>query len=270
MLMNTKHLLLIFVCLTAGVLSSVACIQGTWITKPKDSLPADVFKLHVHIASEPLQLEVRLLDGTVKKMTGGKSASDPQGDFRSMIIDYEANPSLHVSYAERIDYSAALLFARRYNDAVTILIQLEKDFPEKYATASNLGTAYELTGDIDKALEWIKTGMARNADSHEGTEWLHVAILETKLKLKADPAWLAKNSVLDGSKSLPREVKERALEYQLNERLYFIHENDLIMCDLMYQAALITTDSAKKAYFIRQVPRFGNIRDYAVSKLSRS
>lgn len=268
--MNHKKLLFLFAGFVGWSYSAVACIQGTWITKPKDSLPADVFKLHVHIATEPLQLEVPLLDGTVKKMTGGKTASDPQGDFRSIIMGYEANPLLHVSYAERIDYSAALLFAGRYGDAVTILIQLEKDFPGKYATASNLGTAYELTGDVDKALEWIKTGMVRNTDSHEGTEWLHVAILETKLKLKADPTWLETNSVLDGSQSLPREVKERALEYQLNERLYFIHENDPIMCDLMYQAALTTTDSAKKAYFLRQVPRFGRIRDYEVRKLSRS
>ena len=270
MRMKNKNILLLFAGFVGWSCSAVACIQGTWIKIPKDSLPADVFKLHVHIATEPLQLEIPLLDGTVKKMPAGKTVSDPQGDFRSIINRYETDPAQHASYDERIDYGAALLFAGRYGDAVIILVQLEKDFPGKYATASNLGTAYELTGEVDKALEWIKTGMARNANSHDGTEWLHVAILETKQKLKTDPTWLARNSVLDGSKALSREIKERALEYQLNERLYFIHENDPIMCDLMYQAALITTDSAKKAYFLRQVPRFGNIRDNELRKLNRS
>jgi len=46
----------------------------------------------------------------------------------------------------------------------------------------DLGTAYELAGKNEPALRWIREGLRRNPNSHKGTEWLHVKILEAKIE----------------------------------------------------------------------------------------
>ena len=82
-------------------------------------------------------------------------------------------------------------------EAIELLEELEKKSPGQYAVAANLGTAYELNGDNRKALEWIKKGVERNPESHFGTEWLHVKILEAKIAIEQNPEWLSNHSVLE-------------------------------------------------------------------------
>lgn len=77
--------------------------------------------------------------------------------------------------------AAVLIRANRPAPAARLLESLEATHPGRYSTAANLGTAYELLGRNQDALRWIREGIARNPDSHEGTEWLHVRILEAKL-----------------------------------------------------------------------------------------
>ena len=183
----------------ASVLTAVACIQTELFTPPRaaEQLPADLFKLHVHIQPEPLTLEISLPGGNITTQVRIATPPDPQSEFVEMIRKYEADPAAHASFAERNDYAAALLFAGRFADAIVVLVQSEKDYPGKYSTASNLGTAYELVGDITNASIWIKKGMERSPGSHEGTEWLHLAILDAKQKLKSDAYWLSTHSVLE-------------------------------------------------------------------------
>jgi hypothetical protein len=52
--------------------------------------------------------------------------------------------------------------------------------------AANLGTALELLGNKEEALHWIREGIRRNPQSHEGTEWLHAKILEAKIAAQKD------------------------------------------------------------------------------------
>jgi len=141
-------------------------------------------------------------------------------------------------------------------EAVKLLEEIETDKPGLYATAANLGTAYELSGDNVKALEWIREGIARNPDSHERSEWLHVMILQAKLAIAQDPKWLESHSVLQwngrpvphkrlypalvtnsisgnrGEKLSVEQVKA-ALIYQLHERLQFVKAPDVIVGALL-------------------------------------
>ncbi len=228
---------------------------------PTELFDPEVFKQPIHLPMPPMELELPLPGGGTRKMTLSKPDSDPKADFATIISHYEADTSAHASYDDRLDYATALVFSGRSGEAIPVFQKLEADFPGKYATASNLGTAYELAGDVPNALKWIGEGIARNPDSHAGTEWLHLAILETKLKLKADKNWLAQHSVLDGQRERGALAIEHALEYQLNERMYFIKEKDPIMCDLFYEAAAVTQNTNKRAYFVRQAPKFGSIRN---------
>jgi len=84
-------------------------------------------------------------------------------------------------FDENSDLAVAFVHQGKYSEAIALLQELERRYPGKYQVAANLGTAFELSGDNKQALQWIREGIRRNPKSHEGTEWLHVAILEAKL-----------------------------------------------------------------------------------------
>lgn len=162
----------------------------------------------------------------------------------------------------RADIAATHVFTGEPKEAVAALEELEAERPGEYVVAGNLGTAYELDGQNAKALEWIKKGIERNADSHEGTEWLHVMILEAKGALENDPAWLDTHSVLGmdfGTKAKPvipsagpvdhlgktRSFDEtvKALEYQLHERTAFVKPPDPVVADLFHALACLVAET---------------------------
>ncbi len=82
-----------------------------------------------------------------------------------------------------------------YDSAIVALLAIEAAHPGLYATASTLGTAYELAGDNHQALHWIAEGLRRNPDSHNGTEWLHIDILNAKIALESNPDYLAEHPI---------------------------------------------------------------------------
>ncbi len=178
---------------------------------------------------------------------------------------------LNRTFGRRIDYTVALIRLGRVGEAIVELEALEQAFPGQYATAANLGTAYELAGRNAEALAWITRGIERNPGSHQGTEWLHVAILRAKLQLEADPSWLARHSVLDEAEPRPAVDVLLAIEYQLDERLVFVRPEDAVVCDLFYQAAsrLDATQpglAERRAHYLRASLRFGAWRKAEVER----
>jgi len=151
------------------------------------------------------------------------------------------DPGSSAGYKARSDYAAVLVHRGESQRAVEILESVEAGHPGEYVVAANLGTAYELSGDLVKAHHWISEGIRRNPRSHEGTEWLHLRILETRQALAQDPSWLKSHSVLGldfGSDAKPQsppawpkgaddaEDVITALAYQLHERLAFVPPPD--------------------------------------------
>ena len=145
--------------------------------------------------------------------------------------------------------------------AIEVFQKIEHDNPGHYATASNMGTAYELAGNLAEALKWIKEGVMRNGDSHDHSEWLHVRILEAKLALQADPNWLETHTI-SGIKfgdirattvetiqgPIPAisvqgfNVKD-AIGSQLQERIGLVKPQDMIVAHLLYELALIEMET---------------------------
>lgn len=171
----------------------------------------------------------------------------------------------------RNNLAVALIHLGQVKEAIPMLEEVERKHPGQYFTAANLGTAYELSGDNQKALEWIKEGVNRNKESHHGTEWLHVKILEAKLATEKDPDWLKKHSVLGadfrgGEDQQPKRLAtdhfgrpkslaeiEDALIYQLHERLEFVKPPEPIVADLLFDlsnvlALMRTSEHAKAVY----------------------
>ncbi len=144
-----------------------------------------------------------------------------------------------------------------YNKSINSLLELNKIEPNRYSIASNLGTAYELNKDPKEALKWISEGIKRDPNSHYGTEWLHVLILKTKLKLQRDTNYLKKHHII----ALPDKFKlednvtvdkkiiaikniKSAIFYQLNERVIFIKPKNSIVADLLYTLARIEAQTS--------------------------
>jgi tetratricopeptide (TPR) repeat protein len=159
------------------------------------------------------------------------------------------------SVRDRSNYAGALLHLREYEKARDILLEAERLSPGDYAVAANLGTAFELLGDNENALKWIKIGLLRNSDSHHGTEWVHVKILEAKIAVAKDPTWLKHHSVVGadfGTEAIPqfttpksdnsdeRETPEaliKSISYQLKERIEFVSAPDPYVGDLLFDLA---------------------------------
>lgn len=80
------------------------------------------------------------------------------------------------------DKGLLLILLKQYNEAVKIYLEIENLEPNRYSTASNIGTAYELLGQNEKALQWIKKSVEIDPNSHKNSEWIHVNILEAKIK----------------------------------------------------------------------------------------
>lgn len=189
---------------------------------------------------------------------GGQGWRQPRHEELLRAYDNSPPPP---SYDANIQRSALLIYAGKVAEAVDLLVETEAKYPGRYETASNLGTALELSGDNVGALKWIAEGIIRSPQSHQGSEWLHVRILKAKIALAADPRWLESHSVsgaevgqrqgppvsLDAplSGNLGELVHEDALSdhlfYQLSERLKFLPPTDPVVSELLMEYVSLAT-----------------------------
>lgn len=169
-------------------------------------------------------------------------------DKAKKIPDFESLTNLAV----------ATIYQGRYPEAIRLLLAIEKRYPGRNETAANLGTALELSGHDHAALKWIRIGIVRDRKEHFGTEWLHARILESKIEAARQPGYLNGRSVADvefndvlvpsmptqmplGNSGKPVQPYEldRALRYQLSERLQFVRPKDAVVASLLMDWATL-------------------------------
>lgn len=181
--------------------------------------------------------------GTVHNAMQAEPATHPL-----MTPNPQAYPSPPPQAVLDCDAAARMILGGDADGALTLLKKVEATHPGLYNAAANMGTAYELTGNDEKALEWIKEGIRRKPDSHMKAEWLHVRILEAKIALKKDPAWLESNAItgfeplndfdyetLQGIKSAYGILE--SMRSQATVRALFIKPQDPVMAHLLKEAA---------------------------------
>ncbi len=162
------------------------------------------------------------------------------------------------------DYGILLIYDKNYTKAKHVFLEIVNRFKSKklqYSGMANLGTTYELLGKNDSALYWIKKAVELNPDSHEGSEWIHIKILEAKILDDGgvNKKFLEGYNVLGldwGIEDRPAynhkinvEDLKNDLVFQLNERLKFIKPKDPIMARLLFDLGTATafTDNAQMA-----------------------
>ena len=91
-----------------------------------------------------------------------RARPDPASEFMSQLRDQAyhdqivagpapVDPGSDADFRLRSDYASALIRRGESGKAVEILESIEKVRPGEYQIAANLGTAYELSGDLVKA-----------------------------------------------------------------------------------------------------------------------
>ncbi len=154
--------------------------------------------------------------------------------IQPQMLGLELTLKNNKSYKALSDYAVCLLKIGKTEEALEILIALNKKYPSEYQIAANLGTAYELNGQVENALVYIKKGVLLNPASHHGSEWVHVKILEAKLALQKNPDYLKKNTVLNltADQTNQKLVLQQIL-IQAKERFPFSPAPDQIMGSLL-------------------------------------
>ncbi|HXC06341.1 MAG TPA: hypothetical protein VNZ86_16400, partial [Bacteroidia bacterium] len=154
------------------------------------------------------------------------------------------------------DYAVCLMKLGKPKVALEILIELYKHYPSEYQIAANLGTAYELNARPDSALKYIKRDMELNPNDHEGSEWIHVKVLEAKLALQQNPDYLHDHSVLGLKQAQKKDsLLFKQLTIQLQERVPFTPVPDPILASLFtdlgdLSAAVRSVEYARAYYHI--------------------
>jgi tetratricopeptide (TPR) repeat protein len=177
----------------------------------------------------------------------GHRFSNTENLYESMrSMDKGYKETLNINYLS--DKGLILIILGKYREAINLYQNIEKLEPGRYSTASNMGTAYELSGDNIKALQWIRRAVQINPDSHYGSEWIHINILKAKLKGNQyiTSAFLTGHDFGNGeipvSKLSGEElfVLRKQLYYQLNERISFVEPKDKIVALLLFDLANIS------------------------------
>ncbi len=191
-----------------------------------------------------------LLSGKVES----KDADDvaPSGRFNPDNKDYliqqlHKADSIYMATGKIEDYSdygSMLVYFGQYLQAKSLFMEIESKSPGLYATASNLGTTYELLGQNDSAHFWINKALKINPISHGGSEWIHLKILEAKIKAKGDEKYFLTHNILSldfGDSKKPENKNlidlqnlRSQLYHQLSERMSFIKPQDQIVGQLLF------------------------------------
>lgn len=200
--------------------------------------------------------------------SGGLYIHELNDDFakraKEDLADYQRTKNLD-SY---LNYATSLVYLGEYEKAINIFKEIEEKTPDKYEVSSNLGTAYELNGDNKNALKWIKKALTLNKDSHHGSEWVHVKILENKLGKTELENLLGVDfgkEKIPKSKYSKQELDEFVgdLTYQLSERTQFVKPKEQIVGKLYFELgnALALVDNleiAQQAYSLSKQYGYSN------------
>ena len=105
-----------------------------------------------------------------------------------------------------------------------------------YRISANLGVLYELSGNTDSAYYYTKKAYELDHSSHNGSEWIHLKILEAEIKEARSPGWLGKHPILNADSALSVEECNRMiyqLDLQLHERMLLVKPRNIFVADLL-------------------------------------
>ncbi|RUT71160.1 tetratricopeptide repeat protein [Flavobacterium cupreum] len=204
-----------------------------------------------------------------------------RGEYPKLIIQLdslykETNDLDYIS-----DKGYLLIVLGKYHEALKLYLNIEKIESNRYSTASNLGTLYELMGENQKAYDWIKKSVAINPESHNSSEWLHLKILEAKIRNLSNISGQFLTNASFGTTGIPetklskKEIDKlaKAVYFQVNERISFIEPKDNIISILLFELGNLVElkgehENALQIY--RKAREYGYDNDLIVARMINS
>lgn len=171
----------------------------------------------------------------------GHNFFDYQFERMSFELDRLYTKTKDIAYLS--DKGLILILQKKYKEALQLYFRIEKTNPNRYSTASNIGTIYELIGENEKALKWINKSIKINPKAHKESEWLHAKILEAKINGEKFYTSEFILGVTFGNEKAPitklnkSEIDKlyKSIYFQLNERLSFIKPKEEIAALLLFE-----------------------------------
>jgi tetratricopeptide (TPR) repeat protein len=168
------------------------------------------------------------------------------GVYEPELYDYIAINLYKVDQLEKeaSDVAIAYVFLHNYKRGLQITSKLITKYPGEYNVLITHAVCLELNGQPEQALIYIKKAVDINPDSHWGSEWIHIKILEQVisgadlqgksilgLNFGMDSIPVLQDTTIDIKKTLTH------LEYQLEDRGFFVDSNDIIYGSLVFDFA---------------------------------
>ncbi len=136
-------------------------------------------------------------------------------------IELELNSTTDsLKYKYATNYTSHLINLGRHKEALLILEKYIISHPNEYEINSNLAVAYELDGQLDKALSYLIKSLRINPESHSGSEWIHLKILQKQIQLKHKKINLDTANILHLQEiDIDNKLIHQHIAHQLNERI---------------------------------------------------
>lgn len=147
-----------------------------------------------------------------------------------------------------------LIVLERYDEAIELFKEIDSIQPGRYSTYSNMGTAFEMTGNTTEALQWIEKALKADPKGHLSSEWIHINILKARIKGARNISSMQLigqdfgNEESPKSHLTPNELKtlRKQLYDQLNERMSLVKPKDKIVAQLLFDLGNVTFLEGKK------------------------
>lgn len=183
----------------------------------------------------------------------GIDAGDPSSHFvemaqvnTPMVEDFIARKQKECDKKQNetcSDIAVGYIYLKKFKKALRLTEELVKKYPNEYSVVITHAVALELDGQYTEALKHLKKAIQINPKSHEGSEWIHVKILENAIHGSSNP----QGSILGfdfGTGETPVNTKNidlrkniTELHYQLNDRMYFVGKKDPVFGSMLFDYA---------------------------------
>ncbi len=100
-----------------------------------------------------------------------------------------------------------LIYLNKIDEALNILLKLEKAWPGESIVAENIATCYDLKSDYSKAVKWIETSTDRNQMAKYSNLWVYKKIIVARNEFSKDKNYFIKNSVTGLNISQDQKLK---------------------------------------------------------------
>lgn len=87
---------------------------------------------------------------------------------------------------EQADFGAVLLRLGEVDAALDVLREAQRSHPQHYATLANLGTAWQLAGDLEQAAECLRQAVVLAPGKNQRVEELHLKLVRQRLRQPKD------------------------------------------------------------------------------------